>query len=197
MRAAASAFVKQKLYAIKVLKDAGACGSGLLPAGAAEADFFKLVFFVEPGELGNLVAIEVGNGIAECVFEGALQHAHIAIFAKNERHNQPVVSRAYLPVSAAVSQERAISPAGNVGWAPLVRVLLIVEIGGGALKVTGGEHFAPADGLRRLAHHYAIHDYFVAGSQIAQRKFVLSGNRAYQLICGATKLDLLTRRQVR
>jgi hypothetical protein len=53
-----------------------------------------------------------------------------------------------------------------------------------------------ADGLHRLAHQHAIHDYFIAGSKIAQRKLLLGGNGAHKLVGGTAKFDLLTRLQV-
>src|SRR6266480_2786830 len=82
-RATAAAFMEEELDAIHVL----------------------------PDQLGHLLAIKLRPGKAQLFLKCLLEIENIPVFTKNQRHYEPEISRANLPVGAAISHESTVFPA--------------------------------------------------------------------------------------
>ena len=102
-----------------------------------------------------------------------LEDAQVAVFAKNEWENDPVVASANAAVAAMVAIEGGSSPIGDTRRRPVEVAITGMEGGGFVADVSRGDGFCADDRDDGFANDDAVHDYGVAGGEIACGKFVL------------------------
>ena len=147
---------------------------GRLQVGAQ--DFLHRLAGLHQGQhLAGLGLVAAAAGIAQVVHQGIFQHLNVAVFAKHQRNNQPVISRAHAPIRAVKTHKGAVLPAAHVGClprSPLPGRVLVVGVSG-VPDVGRGETPTGADGFAGLAHQYAVHDNVLAGDQTRGCQLVL------------------------
>jgi len=174
---AAAAFVEQETDTVHIFEELGARRAGGLLGKRSGCDFGGLPLFVEARELSNLAAIDLRSGEAEFLFEGLLEHADIAVFAEDQRNDQPVIARADLAVGAMVATKSGAGPVRNIGRSPVVYFGFFVEGGGIVANIASGEGMAFGDRLDCFADENPVHEDGIAGGEIANGEFVLGGDR--------------------
>src|SRR5215471_9282635 len=73
----------------------------------------------------NLQAIIFGGGEAQFFFKCLLEIENIPVLAKNQRHHDPMISGAHLPVCTPIALKAGLSPARDIGGLPVKLAFLI------------------------------------------------------------------------
>ena len=188
--AAAAAFVPQKFYSVDISKQFWSVCAGL----RRELDIFqlgRLAFAIETNEFGNLAAIDLRESEAEFFLEGLFQDGEVAVFAEDERNDQPMIAGADLSIAAVIAEEAAILPFGNVRCMPLGASGAGVEIGGRVTNVARRKEIAAMNRLGGGADEKTVHANFVARLHVASEKFVFRRNVGKECVGLTGKTDLL------
>src|SRR6266850_3512859 len=112
--------MQQELDAVNVFEDRTTGRSVDLRSPNLVDDFARPAFLVKPRQCRHLLAIHLWRGESQLFLKCLFEHADVSVFAKYQRHNQPIISGAHLPVSAVISEERPLPPPSDVGWGPLI-----------------------------------------------------------------------------
>src|ERR1700749_2841346 len=109
----------QKLDAVDILENFRG-GARLRPAvpELKILQFAGFAFAKQLHHLRNLPAINLRQRKSQLLLERLLQASKIAVFAKYERHNQPVIPRADLPIRAVIPEKCSIAPLRNIRRRP-------------------------------------------------------------------------------
>ncbi len=119
------------------------------------------------------------------------------IFAKNQRHHQPVVSGTHAAITAVKALKGGILVLRHVGSRPLVTALAHRERIGRVLGIEDVQPTTPFNLILRLADQYAVHLHFITGREISGRKFVLGRNVFGQRVAFSVQHQFLTLFQIR
>src|SRR6202522_2624996 len=98
-------------------------------------------------QLPHLLAIEFWPPVTQLFLEGIAQRFNIAVFAKDEGDNQPVIARAHLAVRTMGTIKRARRPTRDVGRCPCIMPHLGTKPGGVMLHVACAKHLAARNRL--------------------------------------------------
>ena len=71
----------------------------------------QLVFTIEFRQLRDLTSVELGRGKSQLLLKCLLQNLNVFVLAKNQRHDEPVISRAHLAIRSLISAKRYVAPA--------------------------------------------------------------------------------------
>ena len=71
-------------------------------------NFRPFALLVEPDQLGDLTPVNFGPCESQFLFKCLFQNFNITVLAENQRHDQPEIPGAYLPVGSVIPQERAL-----------------------------------------------------------------------------------------
>src|ERR1700684_1182936 len=126
-------------------------------------------------QLPHLLAVEFWPPVTQLFLEGIAQRFNIAVFAKDQGDDQPVIARAHLAVRTIVTIESPRRPTRNVGRSPGVITHLGTKTGGVVLHIACAEQAAARDRLADHTDNSAIHDDLVSDGKITDGKFLLGG----------------------
>ena len=126
-------------------------------------------------QLPHLLAVKLWPPVTQLFFEGLAQRFNIAVFAKDQRDNQPVIARTDLAIRTMVTIKSARRPTRNVGRSPCVIAHLGTKTGGVMLHIACAEQAAARDRLADQPDNSAIHDDLVSDGKITDGKFLLGG----------------------
>ncbi len=160
-------------------------GAGLARAGCA--------VILQKG--AHLLAIKPGPAIAELLFKGLAQRVDIAVFAKDEGNDQPIITRADLAVLAMVAEKSTVDPSFDVRSFPGVVAVAGSESGRVMHHIGGSEQSTACDRLAGPADGDAVHPDLGAWLEIHRGELVLGRNVHGQRIIFAG--DSFAGRQVR
>src|SRR4029077_6853197 len=119
-------------------------------------------------QICNLLTVNLRRSVSQSFVEGLAQDVDVAVFTKNERHNQPVIARAYLSIRASVAEKGAGLPSGNIRRMPRIVFRFLMKVRGLVPNVASSNDLAFANRLCRLADHHAVHNYLIAGRKVLQ-----------------------------
>ena len=74
-------------------------------------DLPQFAFPVSLCQFRHLTPIGLRRGEPQFLFEGLFQNLDVFVFAKYQRHHDPVIARADLPIGAAKSEKGFVLPA--------------------------------------------------------------------------------------
>src|SRR6185312_3081609 len=126
--AATSSFMGEELHAIDVFEESACLLVSIFRSLLVILDGIDAAFAIEARKICDLLTIDLWRRISESLVEGLAQHIDVAVFAEDERHDQPAVTRAHLAVGAAITLECAILPRRDVGSMPGVAARLGMEL---------------------------------------------------------------------
>src|ERR1700746_1367345 len=66
-------------------------------------NFLESTFAIQSGELGNLTVVDLRGRKAQFLFECLLEDLNVAVFAKDQRHHQPIIPSANLAVCSSIT----------------------------------------------------------------------------------------------
>jgi hypothetical protein len=120
----------------------------------------------------------VGRGFAitEAAGERLAHEGEVAVLAKDERDDDPVVRGACGAVGALEAVEGAVLPLRDIRRRPGVVALFAAEAGGGMDDVVGVNEGTRRDGLRGFADGDAIHGDEVAHAEVMRGELLLGGD---------------------
>ena len=119
VRSAASGLVQKKLDAVDVLKNPGGSARSLRLTERGFMELVRLPFAIQPRQLRNLTPVNLRRCKAEFLFKRLFQNSQIAVFAEDERKNEPVIPRTHLSVISVISEKCFARPFGNVWRSPV------------------------------------------------------------------------------
>ena len=82
---------------------------------------------VQLDQLGDLLAVDLRPRKSQFLFERFLQDLNIPVFTEHQRHNQPIIPRPNLSITAPVTQKSPAHPAVNSRWSPVILSGFVVE----------------------------------------------------------------------
>ena len=140
-------------------------------------DLVGLSFAIEPYQISHMPAVDFRRRKTQLLFKRPLQRAYIAVFAKDQRKNQPVVPRTHLAIRSVVSGKCLLLPRGNIGRSPgATDFFSLVKGRSGVVNVARREQISGSKGFHRSADKHAIHDDFAAGCHILRDELMLGGH---------------------
>src|SRR5260370_36317648 len=102
--------MQQKADAINILEDSGRLRTWSVNNQSARCDLRRSAILIKLCQLRHLPAVNLRRCKTQLFLKSLFQDADVVVFAEHERHNDPVISRAYLSVSPAVSKKLALLP---------------------------------------------------------------------------------------
>ena len=94
----AASFVQQKPDAVQVFENSGTLRARRVSRQRVGLDLFGSPTRIEPRQLRHLPPIDLWRGKTQLLFKRLFEHADVAIFAEDQRNDDPVVARAHLAV---------------------------------------------------------------------------------------------------
>src|SRR6516162_3085212 len=91
---------------------------------------FEIAFPIKPCQLCDLAAVQLGSGKPELLFECLLQDLNVLVFAKYQRHYDPVIPSADLPVGSLIPTKYHFLPTRDIRGRPEERCRLFMKAGG-------------------------------------------------------------------
>ena len=195
-RAAAAALMRQKLHAIDVGEHFPMVGHGLVFSRLIVADLVRLPLCVKAGKLGNLEPISIARSQAQPLFKRLLKNPNISVFTKNQRKNQPIITRAHLAITTSITEKSSFPPLGNIGRCPFIALCLRVKACGFVMHILGADPFSSTDGLRGFSNQNAVHNDGIANGKVPKPEFMLHRNIGNKRINLAGDRNLIARRQI-
>src|ERR1700722_2546898 len=107
---------------------------------------------------------------------------NILVLAEDQWHDQPIISRSYLPVGTMKSQKTSLLPLRNLRRRPVKLAGLIMKVGGLMQNVIRGQQVARSQSLGSLSHEHAIHDHIPAFGNLLNCELVFRGNARCQSV---------------
>ena len=181
-RTAAATLMQQEANPVHVLEDAGTPGTSGRLSRNVSSDLFPPPFFIKARQLFDLLTVDLWGGKPEFFFEGLFQDRDIAVLAKDQRHNNPIVSGADLAIASPVSEEMSSPPPRNVRRLPRPLGRIHAKWRGVVTSISGGQKLAAAYGFDHFSHNYAVHFHARARGKILYREFVFGRNIGFQRV---------------
>src|SRR5579862_2615068 len=188
-RPATPAFVKQKANAVDVFKQPPSRGRNGFRWKILRRRLLCGSVAISFREVSDLLTIQLGHGEAQFFFESLLQNLDVLVFAKNQRNDEPVISRAHLPIGAAISEKCLILSARDIRRSPVEIARLLVKRRGLMLNVARRDEISRGDGFHCSTNKNAIHLDVVADGEVTHRELVLGGNVSRWDVCLAAEFD--------
>src|SRR5438552_5858251 len=195
-RATAAAFMEEELDAIHIPEDSTRVSLLSLFLRRTVLDLRRLALPVLPDQLGHLLAIKLRPGKAQLFLKCLLEIENIPVFTKNQRHYEPEISRANLPVGAAISHESALLPARGVRRVPVIFPRPFVVLGCLVVDISGRQQVSTADRAKNLPDEDAIHGHACARRQILRGELVLGRNTSNERVLLARVLNCFASLQI-
>src|SRR5437016_1055444 len=121
---AAVALVQKKLDAVYIRKEFAGFGYAAVVRLSRNLEVFGFLFEIKLSHFGNLPPLNLRRSEAKFFFKSLLQIQNIAVLAKNQRNNQPVISGSKLSIAASIAEKFALLPSRHVGRRPVIFQLL-------------------------------------------------------------------------
>ncbi len=190
-RRAATLLVRQKFDAIDVFENfrrrAAACDSPPLRQ-LKILQLRRFPFAKQLHHLRNLPPINLRQRESQLFLKRLLQNAKIPVLAKHQRHNEPMIPRAHLPIGTVIAEKCPIAPLRHIRRRPSrrrdrARVIVRRRMP----QIFRREQIAAP---HRLAHRPTSPPYMMICSpdgKIARHKFVFRRNVRQQRVLAARK----------
>jgi hypothetical protein len=146
------------------------------------SDLFRPPFLIEACQLYDLLTVDLWGRKPEFFFEGLFQDRDIAVLAKDQWRNNPIVSGADLAIASPVSEEMSSPPPRNVRCFPRPLGRIRVKWGGVVTSISGGQKLAAAYGFDRPSYNYSVHFHVRTRGKILYREFVFGRNIGFQRV---------------
>src|SRR5947207_722447 len=96
--AAATAFMQQESDAVHILEELMGSLIFMSSSECLTADLIGSAFAIKLCQLCHLLTIKLWRGETQLLFERLLQVENVAVFAKDQRHDEPIISGADLSI---------------------------------------------------------------------------------------------------
>src|SRR6266446_1360808 len=107
-RTTAAAFVHEELNPVNIFKYFRTRGSLQVLFQRASLAIAHRPFTITRDQFSHLLPVDFGRSEAQLLLKCLFHHVDISVFAEDERHHQPVVTRTNLPIVARISEEVAL-----------------------------------------------------------------------------------------
>ena len=192
----AAAFMQQKADSIYVFKDSGRLRSRRVIGQSARLDLCGAAIFIELRQLGHLPPVDLRGCKTQLFFKSLFQNADVAVFTEDQRHDDPVISGAYLAVSSAVSEKLTLPPTRDVWRGPTELLCFFVKFLGLMVEIPSSKKPASADRCYGLTHDHSIHPHSCANQEIFGSKLVFCRDVGFKRVHLRIEIDLFAISQV-
>src|SRR6267154_1063131 len=155
-RASAASFVQQKADAIHTLENSRALQTWRVARQSPRLNVFRSAVLVEASQLRHLSPVNLRHRKAQLFLKGLLHYGDVAVFTEHQRYDDPVISRADLPVSSPIPEKASLPPFGNVRRGPVEFACFLVECRSLMMDIPGCKKAAAPDRFDRFPHNDAV-----------------------------------------